>query len=150
MTDDKLSRIPANERVYNFESLKEEHEKVAKVISNIADELSLILRVETAKRYLSNLAKEDEKQIEDELRSFVDNDVNMEINFGEVAASLKTLFENLEKIQHYRLLYDASQIFRNIIVNYNEEQKLNINIDDDDDEKEKFDELLNVRSRNLP
>eukprot|EP01084_Bolivina_argentea_P287280 492930_1 len=147
--DNKIYHITGDKDDEDFKSLQQEQQKVGKIIYNIADELSYQLTVETATKYLTTLAKEDEKQIEKELRSIVDtdDDVKLEeemdrINFAAVATSLKSLFDNLRQIEHYRILYDASQIFHKIMINYNEEKNLDVDIVLDEPYRKRYERLL--------
>ena len=64
-------------------------------------------------------------------------------NFGETAAAIKSLFVNIKKIENYQSLYDATQIFKNIMLRYREiSEDVDVDIEDDRDYQDVQRELL--------
>eukprot|EP01084_Bolivina_argentea_P174992 303079_1 len=123
--DEDLVNIQDKDKKIDFYKLQHDvYQNVDKIINQIATELSLDrITVGTTQKYLNSLAQEEEKQIENELRSILQN-VDDDIDFVETAQAMKSLFANIKKIENYQLLYDASQIFKKIIINYDEEKDI--------------------------
>eukprot|EP01083_Nonionella_stella_P028845 79489_1 len=120
--DAQLQKQDDTDKQYDFDLLKKAHDQLDDVIRDIADKLSVGITVGMTQRYLSGLAQEDEKQIEGELRSIVEeSDANIDLN--ETVKSIKSIFSTIETIDQYKALHDASQIFKRIMTSYNDEHK---------------------------
>eukprot|EP01084_Bolivina_argentea_P023659 44159_1 len=120
---------------YSFQKLQDDYVLSEKIIEQIRNDLlTKKMTVETTEKYLATLSSHSTNEIAEELRLLMQaDDFKSEDNYiQQTASSIKSLFVNIKKIKNYKLLYDATHIFKAMFLIYkdisqNQKNPLTIN-----------------------